>query len=41
MASSREGRSSFVDSGMAPSPMALTVTFPMRLFCTGLVVPRG
>src|SRR3954471_1367065 len=41
IASSREGRSSFVDSGMAPSPTALTVTFPMRLFCTGLSCPAG
>src|SRR4051812_45817781 len=41
MASSFDGRSSFVDNGMAPRPMAFTVTFPMRLFCTGLSCPAG
>ena len=40
-ASAGEGRCSFVDRGMAPSPMALTVTSPMLRCCTDLSCPAG
>ena len=45
-ASVGDGRSSFVDRGMAPSPIAPTstrptVSFPMLRFRTEGVLPRG
>src|SRR3954447_10144416 len=40
-ASDGDGRSSLVERGIAPSPIALTVVFPIRLCCTGPSCPAG